>query len=87
FIFIAPPSLVELERRLIGRQTEEASTIALRLRNASTELQSADQYDYLIVNNDLEQARAMLTSIILEKRAFARRGYDGRMLDLSLLKD
>lgn len=87
FIFIAPPSLAELERRLTGRKTEEAATIALRLQNARRELQSADQYDYLIVNDDLVQAQAMLTAIILEKRALARRGYDGASLDLSLFKD
>jgi len=87
FVFIAPPSLAELERRLTGRQTEEAATIALRLQNARRELQSIDQYDYLIVNDDLDLARAMLTAIILDKRALARRGYDGRPLDLSPLKD
>lgn len=87
FIFIAPPSLVELERRLTGRQTEEAATIALRLQNARQELRAIDQYDYLIVNDNLEQAQSMLTAIILEKRAMARRGYDGKSLDLSLLKD
>lgn len=86
FIFIAPPSLAELERRLTGRKTDEAATIALRLQNARQELQYADQYDYLIVNDDLGQAQAMLTAIILEKRAQARRGYDGSALDLSSLK-
>lgn len=78
FIFIAPPSLAELERRLTGRQTETAEALALRLQNASQELQAANLYDYIIVNDDLEQARAMLTAIILEKRAASRRGYDGK---------
>ena len=78
FIFITPPSLAELERRLTGRQTETAETVALRLRNASQELQAASRYDYIVVNDDLEQAKAMLTAIILEKRAAARRGYDGK---------
>ena len=77
-IFIAPPSLAELERRLTGRQTETAETIALRLQNASQELQAANLYDYIIVNDDLDQAKAMLTAIILEKRAATRRGYDGK---------
>ena len=78
FIFITPPSLAELERRLTGRQTETAETIALRLQNARQELQAAHLYDYIIVNDDLEQAKAMLTAVILEKRAAARRGYDGK---------
>lgn len=78
FIFIAPPSLAELERRLTGRQTETAETIALRLRNARQEIMAANLYDYVIVNDDLDQAKTMLTAIILEKRAAARRGYDGK---------
>lgn len=86
FIFIAPPSLAELERRLTGRQTETAETLALRLRNAMLELQAAHLYDYVIINDDLEQAQAMLTAIILEKRAAARRGYDGLPLNLDSLR-
>jgi guanylate kinase len=78
FIFIAPPSLAELTRRLTGRQTETAETIALRLQNAKQELQAASLYNYIIVNDDLEQAKAMLTAIILEKRAASHRGYDGK---------
>lgn len=86
FIFIAPPSLAELERRLRGRQTESEETIRLRLQNACQELLAAPQYDYIIINDDLEQAKAMLTAIILEKRAVNRRGYDGRPLDLEAIR-
>jgi len=86
FIFIAPPSLAELERRLTDRQTETAETIAIRLGNARQELEAAGHYDYIIVNDDLEQARAMLTAIILEKRSAARRGYDGQPLNLNDLR-
>jgi len=86
FIFIAPPSLAELERRLTDRQTETAETIAIRLGNARQELEAADRYDYIIVNDDLVQARAMLTAIILEKRSAARRGYDGQPLNLNDLR-
>jgi guanylate kinase len=82
FIFIAPPSLAELKRRLSGRQTDSAETIALRLHNATRELEAADRYDYIIINDELDQAKAMLTAIILEKRAAARRGYDGKPLNL-----
>ena len=77
FVFIVPPSLAELERRLTGRQTETAESLALRLQNAKQELQAANLYDYVVVNDDLDQAKAMLTAIILEKRAASRRGYDG----------
>lgn len=81
FVFIAPPSLVELERRLTGRQTDSAETIAVRLRNARQELQAASLYDYVVVNDDLEQAKTMLTAIVLGKRAAARRGYHGQPLN------
>lgn len=80
FIFIAPPSLAELERRLTDRQTETAATISLRLQNAKLELQAAEHYDYTIVNDNLEHAKAMLTAIILEKRAADRRDYNGKPL-------
>ncbi|MDD5758611.1 MAG: guanylate kinase [Desulfobulbaceae bacterium] len=80
FIFIAPPSLAELERRLTDRQTETEATITLRLQNAQKEFQAAARYNYTIVNDNLEHAKAMLTAIILEKRAASRRGYDGKQL-------
>jgi len=80
FIFIAPPSLSELERRLTGRQTETAETILLRLQNARQELQAADLYDYCLINDDLQQAQEMFQAIILAGRAASRRSYDGTPL-------
>ncbi len=85
FVFIAPPSLAELERRLVGRQTESAATLALRLANARTELAALGLYDYVIVNDEVSQAQALLAALILERRARGRRGYDGRSLDLKAL--
>ena len=85
FVFIAPPSLTELERRLTGRQTESAATLALRLANARTELAALGLYDYVIVNDDLSQAQTLLAALILERRARGRRGYDGRPLVLEAL--
>jgi len=63
-IFIAPPSLEELERRLRGRGTDTESAIEGRLIRARQEYQEADFYDYLIVNDDLEKAAAQLNAII-----------------------
>lgn len=63
-IFIAPPSLEELERRLRGRGTDSESAIEGRLIRARQEFQEADFYDYLIVNEDVERAAAKLSSII-----------------------
>jgi len=63
-IFIAPPSLEELERRLRGRATDTESAIEGRLIRARQEFQEADFYDYLIVNDDVEKAAAKLSAII-----------------------
>ena len=63
-IFIAPPSLEELERRLRGRGTDTEAAIEGRLIRARQEFQEADFYDYLIVNDDVEKAAAKLNAII-----------------------
>ncbi len=55
-IFIAPPSIAELEKRLRNRQTETAETLQARVDKAHTELGFADKFDKIIVNSDLETA-------------------------------
>lgn len=57
-IFIAPPGqgVDELEKRLRGRNTEDEETIQRRLAEAKVELERAKQYDYVVVNDDLEHA-------------------------------
>jgi guanylate kinase len=65
FIFILPPSLSELQRRLHGRNTDAPEVIARRIANARNELREAVWYDYLVVNDDFSQAFAELKSIIL----------------------
>ncbi len=56
FVFIAPPSVKELKRRLEKRGTESAEVIAKRVAEATNELSYASQYDYIIVNDALEDA-------------------------------
>ena len=63
-IFIVPPSLEELRRRLVNRGTDAADMIEARLQRASEELKEADLYDYLIINDDLETAAREFTSIL-----------------------
>lgn len=60
FLFILPPSMAELEKRLHGRGLDSEETIARRLRNACAELREAPWYDYLVVNDDVEAAYARL---------------------------
>ena len=63
-IFIAPPSLEELERRLRGRNTETEEQINKRLDTALLELSAKKEYDVQLVNEDLESAYTALESYI-----------------------
>lgn len=55
-IFIAPPSVEELEKRLRGRHTEDEETIQKRLAQVKTELERSKQYDYVVVNDNVQRA-------------------------------
>jgi guanylate kinase len=63
-IFVLPPSGTELVRRLTGRGTEDPATVARRLRIASEELGLASRYDYLVINDELEEAVVEVSNII-----------------------
>lgn len=76
-VFIAPPSLFELERRLRGRGTESEESLAVRLANAEKEIQDAGSYTYLIVNDQLDEAVQALQAVIIAERCRRRRGLDG----------
>jgi guanylate kinase len=72
-IFILPPSLKELERRLRKRGTDDEETIERRLRVAREEIKRARYYDYLIVNDELEVAYSRLKSIISAEKSKTNR--------------
>ncbi|HSG58453.1 MAG TPA: guanylate kinase [Woeseiaceae bacterium] len=55
-IFILPPSLDELERRLRDRRTDSAEVIDRRLRDAVSDMSHWDEFDYVIINDDLDEA-------------------------------
>ena len=63
-VFVAPPSLQELERRLVSRGTETRDAIDRRLLIAQAELQCACEYDYIIINDVLEDAVNDVLAII-----------------------
>ena len=67
-IFILPPSLPELERRLIGRGQDSGEVIAERMSKAISEISHYDEYDYVIVNDDFEKALKDLQSILQSER-------------------
>ena len=64
-IFIAPNSWAELERRLTERGTDSAEKIQKRLLRAKVELHAAENYDYLVVNDTVEQAVREMEAIVL----------------------
>ena len=65
-IFIAPPSLEELERRLRGRGTETDDVVDMRMRTALVELSQKMEYDYRLVNDDLDEATRQLVAYVNE---------------------
>ena len=66
-IFIAPPSIEELSRRLINRNTESQHDLNIRLANAKRELELANKYDYIVVNDDLDSASRKLQEIFINE--------------------
>ncbi len=76
-VFIAPPSLDELEKRLRGRKTDDEHTIHLRLQNSGGEIEQAGHYRYLIVNDVLDDAVRSLEAIIIAERCRTRRTLAG----------
>lgn len=63
-IFIVPPSVAELEQRLRGRRTDSDATISRRLRDSVSDLGHWDEFDYVIVNDDLTAAAEALAEVI-----------------------
>jgi guanylate kinase len=68
-IFVEPPSMEELERRLRGRGTETEDRIRLRLETAGWELEQRDWFDHVIVNDNLERASSQVAAIIEASRS------------------
>jgi len=68
YIFMSPPSLEELEKRLLKRKTETSFELKTRLDWASHELKQAVHYNYHIVNSDLDEAYMVLKSIFVAEK-------------------
>ena len=67
-VFITPPSFEELKNRLIGRGTETEEVINSRLARAAEEAEEMDKYDYIVVNDQVEDCVHCLHQIILSER-------------------
>jgi len=68
-IFILPPSMEELERRLRGRRSETEESVQRRFAVAQREIEHYALFDYLVVNDDIERAFDQLRGIVLAERA------------------
>lgn len=75
-IFVMPPSMEELKHRLAGRDTETEEQIENRFTAAYNEIKMRDHYDYIIVNNDIDDAADSFLEIIEKERAKRKGGQD-----------
>ena len=73
FVFLLPPSEAELRRRLLGRGTESEESIRRRMEIAAEEMKAVVDYDYWIMNEDLDEAAAVLEAIITAEQAKVHR--------------
>jgi len=72
-IFLLPPSLNELKRRIIGRGTEDEEIISKRLAVAKWEIEQVNQYDYVVINDYVEKTADCLNNILQsEKLKYSR---------------
>ena len=78
-IFILPPSITELHRRLVGRGQDDAETITKRMQKSWDEISHWDGYDYVLVNDDLDATEDKLRTIISAERL--RRAQQPDLLD------
>ena len=67
-VFVFPPSYAELRRRLVTRRQDSEQAIALRVRNAVSEMREYGEFDYVIINDRLEDATRALASIVAAAR-------------------
>ncbi len=81
FLFLTPPDAGTLKQRLTGRGTDAADVVEARLLRASEEACGVDAYDYLIVNDRLEQCVEEVHSIITNehRKVFRNRGFMNKM--------
>ncbi len=76
YIFLLPPSLEELRRRIEGRGTETQESLKRRLANAVAEIQIGREYDYAVVNDSVDNAAAQIEAILAAERCKVARNLD-----------
>jgi guanylate kinase len=84
YIFILPPSMEELRRRLDNRSSDAREAIDLRIERAAGEIREARWYDYIIINDNLETAFEELSAIVVahSRRTFRMLGQVAKLFDI-----
>lgn len=72
-VFILPPSAEELQNRLIKRQQDSSSVVAKRMAEASREISHWPEYDYVVVNDEVEDSHSQIMAILTAERLRRRR--------------
>src|SRR5258706_9404497 len=72
-VFVLPPSRAELERRLKERAQDSAEVVARRMAEANNEISRWSEYDYVIINDDVEKALAQLQAVVAAERVNRQR--------------
>jgi len=75
-IFLLPPTLEELKERIVGRGTEKPEVIERRLERAKKELLFIDKFDYVIINDNVDEAAVELSSILVSEKLKVKRNLD-----------
>lgn len=76
FIFLMPPSLAELKNRIVGRGTESVELIRNRMEAARKEIELTSMYDYIVVNDDVENAVDKINAIVQAEHCRSERVID-----------
>ena len=76
YIFLLPPSLEELKSRIEGRGTENPESLARRLKNAVAEIKIGLEYDYVVVNDTIDNAAEQIKEILTAERLKVARNAD-----------
>lgn len=84
YVFILPPSMEELRRRLEGRSSDDQGVIDRRIERAAVEIREARWYDYIIINDNFEIAFEELSSIVVahSRRTFRMLGQVAKLFDI-----
>jgi len=84
YVFILPPSMEELRRRLESRSSDAPEVIERRIKRASDEIKEARWYDYIIINDHIQEASEELSAIVLaqSRRTFRMLGQVAKLFDI-----